>query len=73
MFEVFPSPVNTTVHFAHVAYRMEERYALRDPEVNYFQTWTSEETMRRIDDADVFVESGTLSYTHLTMPTIWSV
>ena len=58
MFEVFPSPVNTTVHFAHVAYRMEERYALRDPEVNYFQTWTSEETMRRIDDADVFVVSG---------------
>ena len=58
MFEVFPSPVNTTVHFAHVAYRMEERYALRDPEVNYFQTWTPEETMRRIDDADVFVVSG---------------
>ena len=63
MFEVFPSPVNTTVHFAHVAYRMEERYALRDPEVNYFQTWTSEETMRRIDDADA------VSYTHLTLPT----
>ena len=56
--ETFPSPENTTVHFAHVAYRMEERYAARNPQVNYFQTWTSEETISRINDADVFVVSG---------------
>ena len=56
--ETFPSPENTTVHFAHVAYRMEERYTARNPQVNYFQTWTSEETISRINDADVFVVSG---------------
>ena len=56
--ETFPYPENTTVHFAHVAYRMEERYAARNPQVNYLQTWTSEETISRINDADVFVVSG---------------
>ena len=56
--ETFPYPENTTVHFAHVAYRMEERYAAHNPQVNYFQTWTSEETISRINDADVFVVSG---------------
>ena len=56
--ETLPSPENTTVHFAHVAYRMEERYTARNPQVNYFQTWTSEETISRINDADVFVVSG---------------
>ena len=37
---------------------MEERYAARNPQGNYFQTWTSEETISRINDADVFVVSG---------------
>ncbi len=58
MSESFPPVTNTTVHFAHVAYRMEERYALRNPELNYFQTWTAADTMDRIVDADVFVVSG---------------
>jgi phosphoglycerate dehydrogenase-like enzyme len=58
MTEGFPSAANTNVHFAHVAYRMEERYALRDPEANYFQTWSAEDTMARIEEADVFVCSG---------------
>jgi len=58
MSEGFPSAGDTNVHFAHIAYRMEERYALRDPKVKYFQTWTPEETMDRIEDADVFVCSG---------------
>ena len=58
MSEGFPSAGDTNVHFAHVAYRMEERYALRDPEVKYFQTWSPEDTMDRIEDADVFVCSG---------------
>jgi len=58
MSENFPSAENTTVHFAHVAYRMEERYAARSPQVKYFQTWTAEDTMNRIEDADVFVVSG---------------
>ncbi|MDA1280270.1 MAG: D-2-hydroxyacid dehydrogenase [Chloroflexi bacterium] len=54
----FPSANETTVHFAHVAYRMEDRYAARDPKVDYFQTWTAADTMERIVDADVFVVSG---------------
>lgn len=58
MSENFPSAESTTVHFAHVAYRMEERYAARSPRVNYFQTWTAEDTMDRIEEADVFVVSG---------------
>ena len=58
MTDAFPSPGDTTVHFAHIAYRMKERYALRDPRVNYFQTWSPEETVDRIGDADVFVVSG---------------
>ncbi|MCH7971942.1 MAG: D-2-hydroxyacid dehydrogenase [Chloroflexi bacterium] len=37
---------------------MEERYALRGPRVNFYQTWSPEETMDRIGEADVFVVSG---------------
>ena len=58
MSDGFPSAVDTNVHFAHVAYRMGERYAARNPDVKYFQTWTAEDTMDRIEDADVFVCSG---------------
>ena len=58
MAEKFPSAGGTTVHFAHIAYRMEERYALRRPRVNFHQTLSPEETMDRIDEADVFVVSG---------------
>ncbi|MCZ6766496.1 MAG: D-2-hydroxyacid dehydrogenase [bacterium] len=58
MADAFPSPGDTTVLFAHIAYRMEDRYALRDPRVNYFQTWSPEETLDRIGEADVFVVSG---------------
>ena len=58
MAEKFPSAGGTTVHFAHIAYRMEERYARRCPRVNFYQTWSPEETMDRIDEADVFVVSG---------------
>ncbi|MBN4074232.1 D-2-hydroxyacid dehydrogenase [bacterium AH-315-D21] len=56
--EAFPAADDTTVHFGHIAYRMTERYALRDPEVSYFQTWSPEETEDRIAEADVFVVSG---------------
>ncbi len=58
MAEAFPSAADTTVHFGHIAYRMDERYALRGPRVNYFQTWSPEETVDRIAEADVFVVSG---------------
>ena len=58
MAEAFPLAGDTTVHFGHIAYRMEERYALRGPRVNFYQTWSPEETMDRIGEADVFVVSG---------------
>ena len=58
MAEAFPSAGDTTVHFGHIAYRMEERYAMRGPRVNFYQTWSPEETMDRIGEADVFVVSG---------------
>lgn len=58
MSEGFPSAGDTTVHFGHIAYRMEERYAARDPKVKYFQTWSPEDTMNRIEEADVFACSG---------------
>ena len=58
MSEGFPSAGDTVVHFGHIAYRMEERYAARDPKVKYFQTWSPEDTMNRIEEADVFVCSG---------------
>ena len=58
MAEKFPSAGGTTVHFAHIAYRMEERYARHCPRVNFYQTWSPEETMDRIGEADVFVVSG---------------
>lgn len=54
----FFSADDTTVHFAHIAYRMEDIYAARSLGGHFFQTWSSEETMNRIDDADVFVVSG---------------
>ena len=37
---------------------MEDIYAARSLGGHFFQTWSSEETMNRIDDADVFVVSG---------------
>ena len=58
MAETFPASGETTVHFGHIAYRLDERYALRNPVVNYFQTWSPEDTIDRIGEADVFVVSG---------------
>ena len=47
-----------TIHFAHVAYRLAERFALRETGIGHFQTWTPEETTARIGEADVLVLSG---------------
>ncbi|HIF70984.1 MAG TPA: D-2-hydroxyacid dehydrogenase [Dehalococcoidia bacterium] len=58
MSEGFPSAGDTVVHFGHIAYRMEERYAARDPKASYFQTWSPRDTTNRIEEADVFVCSG---------------
>lgn len=47
-----------TIQFAHVAYRLAERFALRDTGINHFQTWAPEETLERVGESDVLVLSG---------------
>ena len=54
----FPSRENLNIHFAHVAYRLAERFALRATGINHFQTWNAEDTAARIGDGHVAVMSG---------------
>ena len=53
-----PPKEELTIHFAHVAYRLAERFALRKTGVEHFQTWTAEETLERAGEGDVLVLSG---------------
>ena len=46
------------IHFAHVAYRFAERFALRRTGIGHFQTWSLEETISRLSEAHVLVLSG---------------
>jgi phosphoglycerate dehydrogenase-like enzyme len=54
----FPPREAVTIQFAHVAYRLAERFALRETGVAHFQTWTPEETLARAGEADVLVCTG---------------
>ena len=54
----FPAADQITIHFAHSAYRLAERFAVRHPEIAHFQTWTPDETRARIGEGDVLVASG---------------
>ncbi len=47
-----------TIHFAHTAYRLHERFQLRETGINSFQSWTPQEMRGRIGDSDVLVASG---------------
>ncbi|MDX1431966.1 MAG: D-2-hydroxyacid dehydrogenase [Gammaproteobacteria bacterium] len=49
------------IHFAHVAYRLAERFALRDTGIGHFQTWNAEETLARAGEGHVLVLSGLMS------------
>jgi phosphoglycerate dehydrogenase-like enzyme len=49
----FPAKENLTICFAHVAYRMADRFALRGTGIRHFQVSTIEELTVRIADADV--------------------
>src|SRR5436309_152606 len=49
----FPAKENLTICFAHVAYRMAERFAARDTGIRHFQVNSLEELTVRIGDADV--------------------
>ena len=50
--------IELTVHFAHVAYHLAERFARRETGIRHFQTWNVEDTFQRCAEADVLVLSG---------------
>jgi D-2-hydroxyacid dehydrogenase (NADP+) len=49
----FPAKDNLTICFAHVAYRMAERFALRQTGIRHFQVHSLDELNERIGEADV--------------------
>ncbi len=49
----FPAKEDLTICFAHVAYRMAERFAARNTGIRHFQVNSLEELTVRIGDADV--------------------
>ena len=56
--EPLPPRGELTIHFAHVAYRLAERFARRDTGIRHFQTWNAQDTFQRCAEADVLVLSG---------------
>ena len=55
---MIPPKEELTVQFAHVAYRLAERFALRETGIEHFQSWSPDETASRLEEADVLVISG---------------
>jgi D-2-hydroxyacid dehydrogenase (NADP+) len=55
---VLPSRDKTTICFAHVAYRLQERFAARNTGIASFKVRSPEELRQRIAEADVLVISG---------------
>jgi len=53
-----PARDKLTVGFAHVAYRMGERFALRDTGLDWFEVRSFEDLKARIADVDVLLCSG---------------
>jgi phosphoglycerate dehydrogenase-like enzyme len=53
-----PAKSELTVCFAHAAYRMAERFALRATGIRHFQVGTLDELVSRIGEADVLSVSG---------------
>ncbi|MCY4285896.1 MAG: D-2-hydroxyacid dehydrogenase [Thiotrichales bacterium] len=56
--DLLPGDDTLVVHFAHVAYRLAERFARRGTEIAHFQTWSREDTLARIAEGHVLVLSG---------------
>lgn len=54
----FPSKDELTIHFAHSAYRLAERFEARETGVSCFQTWDPDETAAKMGSAPVAVLSG---------------
>ena len=55
---MLPSRDQTTICFAHVAYRLQEQFARRNTGVASFEVRSPEELRRRIAETDVLVISG---------------
>jgi len=53
-----PSRNELTIGFAHVAYRMADRFAARETGIRHFEVRTQEELAARIAEADVACVSG---------------
>ena len=53
-----PAKENITICFAHPAYRMRERFLLRNTGINSFEVRTLDELKARIGEADVLSVSG---------------
>ena len=53
-----PGDDTLVIHFAHVAYRLAERFALRGTGIEHFQTWNPDDTRARIAEGHVLVLSG---------------
>ena len=53
-----PGDDTLVIHFAHVAYRLAERFALRETGIEHFQTWNRDYTRDRIAEGHVLVLSG---------------
>ena len=53
-----PGDDTLVIHFAHVAYRLAERFALRGTGIAHFQTWSREDTLARVAEGHVLVLSG---------------
>jgi len=54
----FPSRNELTICFAHVAYRMGDRFAARNTGIRHFEVRSIEELTVRVGDADVVCVSG---------------
>lgn len=53
-----PPKKDLTIQFSHPAYRLADRFALRQTGIRHYQTETAEETQTRLGEADVLVCSG---------------
>lgn len=54
----FPPKESLTICFAHAAYRLAERFALRNAGIRHFEVRSVDELGARIGEADVLVVSG---------------
>jgi phosphoglycerate dehydrogenase-like enzyme len=54
----FPGKDALTICFAHVAYRLAERFALRNTGIRHFEVRSLDELAARVGEADVLVVSG---------------